>query len=185
MIMLWCNVNVDPVSRLSKVNRGTRNVVESVFLCRPRQPRIVVLNENGGTPARETVRVEAEECSSLQPNFRKSKANHASGQYVLEIPEGSGKGLGQVKYVVDVPETGWYIITARVFWTDGCSNSLGFVVNGQNFLLASDVFNQWHELSSQRAVELSKGTHEVVVRNTEDGVRLDWWSLRKTFRTDP
>ncbi len=98
---------------------------------------------------------------------------------VITQMEAAGKGRGTAVYDIDVPEAGHYMLSARVHWLDGCSNSIGFTVDNDHLMLTSDLFTQWHEVAARRTVRLEAGRTRVIIRNVEDGVRVDYWVLRR------
>jgi hypothetical protein len=46
-------------------------------------------------------------------------------------------------------------------------------------VFASELFGQWHVLDAKRPMALDKGPLKVEVRNLEDGIRVDYWGLRR------
>jgi hypothetical protein len=126
----------------------------------------------------KAVTVEAETAAEIEPNFKIVPANDSSGDLVVESPNDSGKGVGFARYEIDVPEGGAYRLTARVWWEDGCSNSVAVMIAGQSRIVLSDeVFKRWHVIESLKPVELRKGKRKVVLHPLEDGIRIDYFSL--------
>ena len=90
---------------------------------------------------------------------------------------------------VEIPESGTYYPWVRVWWLDGCGNSIGIGLErdgqpvfevghdreGKPVLVCRTVedstYKTWHwlELNRPEGVRLEKGTYTIVVRNTEDG----------------
>jgi hypothetical protein len=142
--------------------------------------RVVVLPDPGatGTDSR-VVQVEAEDATDVAAPFAAVSLGDASGGRGLVIPDAGGKDKGGARFVVHVPEDGTYVLYARVYWDDGCSNSLCFLPAGQNSVtLSSGTYERWHTLESSQPLTLTKGDLEVRLRNLEDGIRLDYWGLR-------
>ncbi len=124
------------------------------------------------------IRVEAEAFLAVTGPMQKVRANDVSGNYVLEIPDKSGKGVGEAQYNVAIPRAGRYRLLARVFWPDGCANSIRFVVNGQKHLIASGTFETWLTLPSKRTLDLAEGNAKILIQNVEDGPRIDFFELQ-------
>jgi len=176
-VMLLVNVSADPVTGQSRANRWVRSGIARLFTSPGERLRIVTIEDND-TGGRQ-IKVEAEDCSALDGAFLRVEANDASGNRVLDIPEDSGKGRGTAVYDVDIPESGRYALSARVYWLDGCSNSIGFTVDNDNLMITSDLFCQWHDVTARRTVDLKTGRTRVIIRNLEDGVCVDYWVLRR------
>jgi len=151
-------------------------------LCRaPARPRIVVLDDSDGAGAPAgTIRIEAEDCSVVEAPFAVAPANDASGNRALVLPDDTVKGEGKASYTVGIPEAGTYVLSARVWWKDGCGNSVRFEIGRESCVLADDVFGEWHTLQGKRMFELSAGTTPVVIHGLEDGIRVDHWELQRT-----
>jgi hypothetical protein len=127
--------------------------------------------------AHRIIRVEGESFASATGAFRRIQDNDASGHLALEIPADSGKAQGEARYSLDLSSPGVYRLSARVFWEDGCSNSLAFQVNDTRCGVSSELFSHWHELQSPVLLDLPAGPVMIVVQNLEDGVRLDYFQL--------
>ena len=125
----------------------------------------------------QTVRGEAEAFVSVTGNLRAVQANDCSGNRALDIPNDTGKGYGVAKYELTLPETGDYELRARVFWEDGCSNSVAFAVDGVEVTLVSELFTTWHVLAARQRFHLVGGLHRVELRNLEDGIKVDYFEL--------
>ncbi len=121
--------------------------------------------------------LEAEAYRELVPPFTLIGDLDASGQLALEIPLGAGKATGQAIFELDIPVAGSYIITARVKWEDGCSNSIGFKLREQQAMVSSDTYNAWHSLSTRREFHLPAGPCQLTLVNLEDGVQIDFMEL--------
>jgi hypothetical protein len=126
----------------------------------------------------ETISVEAETASDLQPNFKIVPANNSSGDLVIESPNDSGKGVGRAEYVIEVPKSGAYRLMARVWWEDGCSNSVAVRIGGKpRIVLSDEIFKRWHVIESLEPTELRKGECTAVLHPLEDGIKIDYFGL--------
>jgi hypothetical protein len=105
-------------------------------------------------------RIEAEAATEIEQPFANVALGDASGGRGLAIPDHGGKGKGYARFTVPVPESGTYVLYARVYWEDGCSNSVRFVVGGHD------------------GITLASGNVQVEIQNLEDGIRIDYWGLR-------
>jgi hypothetical protein len=82
-------------------------------------------------------------------------------------------------FELSVPETRTYFPWARVWWEDGCGNSMFVVLEregqkAQEFVVEDGTFQFWHWLpvAGETGLPLEKGTYRLVVKNREDGARL-------------
>jgi len=141
-------------------------------------PRIVVLPDTyGGGPA-NVVTVEAENAFEIMAPFQVVKADGASGNRALAIPEGRGKGIGRATLHLSVPAAGRFLLFARVQWSDGCGNSIAFRLAGQEVRLADEVYERWHQVTGAVTLDLPAGDVQVQAVNLEDGVMLDYIGLQ-------
>lgn len=142
--------------------------------------RVVVVPDPLATgTAQAMLRVEAEAATEVQAPFAVVSLSDASGGQGLVVPDRSGKGRGSAQFVVQVPKAGTYALYARVYWDDGCSNSLAFRIAGQpTVVLASETYERWHTLEAGHPLTLPQGELRVELMNLEDGIRLDYWGLR-------
>lgn len=124
-----------------------------------------------------TIHVQAEACSRIDSPFRRITEPDAEGGACLEIADLTGKGTGSVSYTIDVAAAGRYRFSARVYWQDGCGNSVAFANGTSQILVASDVYGRWHLLESPKTIEFEAGPQTVSLINIEDGVRIDSWTL--------
>ncbi len=188
--ILLINTTPDKIAHVSVVNQKIRQVyLDENAMPDPADPppgkttdtglQIVKLgDDDDGADTDSRIRVEGESFKTAGPTFRAVKANDTSGNQALEIPDESGKGAGEAVYEFDVPQAGDFALVARVWWKDGCGNSLTFVVNGDKQKVSSERFEVWHDLPTRRPISLAAGKVTVIVRNVEDGIRLDYFELR-------
>jgi len=141
---------------------------------------VVVLSDPLATATgQQVLRVEAETASEVEAPFAVVSLGDASGGQGLVIPDRGGKGKGSARFEIAVPKAGTYMLYARVYWDDGCSNSLGFHLAGQpDLVLASETYERWHTLEASHPLTLPQGELRVELQNLEDGIRLDYWGLR-------
>ncbi|MDX9979529.1 MAG: hypothetical protein RBU25_05700 [Lentisphaeria bacterium] len=141
-------------------------------------PRVVVFPDPLAGAANSTLTVEAETAFEVMPPFRVVPADGASGGAALAIPDGRGKGIGRATVNLTVPEPGRYLLFARVYWADGCANSIGFRLSGQEIRLADEIYQRWHHIEDRTPIELPAGTLQLQIVNLEDGVMVDYVGLR-------
>jgi hypothetical protein len=81
---------------------------------------------------------------------------------------------------MEVPAAGTYYPWARVWWEDGCGDSIE-VIWGRDGeppaaspTLQDGTHESWHwlPLAGPAGVKMQKGPYKLVVRNREDGARL-------------
>lgn len=106
----------------------------------------------------------------------------ASKAAYIEIPAGAGNppavNAGKAVYQLNLPKDGTYVLWARVYWQDECSNSLGIQLDGGPvFSFGQDgTHKAWHWVKSPpriRALDLKAGAHTLSLLNREDGVCVD------------
>jgi len=130
-------------------------------------------------------RVLAVSATVVQEPFRILAELDASAGQALVIPVGAGKGKGLARYQINIAQPGSYRLHARVYWADGCSNSFAFEIAESTVVLTSETYGRWHVVESPRQLELERGELEVTIHNLEDGVRLDYWQLRRVEKALP
>ncbi len=134
--------------------------------------------KGGAASGPGAITVEAESATEVEPNFKIVPANGASGDLVIESPNDSGKGVGLARYEVNVPEPGAYRLLFRVWWADGCSNSLAVTMPGKPKIVLSDkIFKRWHVVEALDPVELESGKRKLTLHPLEDGIRIDHFAL--------
>lgn len=132
-------------------------------------------------PPGNTMRViEAEQYAEIAEPMRLVRgAEGASGKGYLEIPAGAGqgwrgKGTGKVTYRFDVPAAGKFVLWARTWWKDGCSNAFFLQCKGHSAVVFGNdaAFQQWHWVCSP-VLTLEEGVNYLTFSNHSDAVRLD------------
>ena len=142
--------------------------------------RIAMLSDPlaGATDTR-VLQVEAETALDVRSPFAVEALGDASGGKGLVIRDHRRKAEGHAHFVVQVPEAGAYMLYARVYWEDGCSNSVRFVTADEGGVtLSSGTYGKWHTLEGSQPLNLRKGELRVDLQNLEDGIRIDYWGLR-------
>ncbi|MDT8391844.1 MAG: hypothetical protein RRC34_15185 [Lentisphaeria bacterium] len=137
---------------------------------------VVVPVEAGGRSVEGVVFTEAEAGEAASP-FVVIPAADISGGRVLSLPMEAEKGVGEAKYQVEVPADGTYRLAAKVWWSDGCSNSVAFQVGSERLILSSGEYGRWHTLKSPRLINLPAGPLTLSILAIETGVQIDWWEL--------
>jgi hypothetical protein len=80
---------------------------------------------------------------------------------------------------VDIPESRTYYPWARVWWEDGCGDSMTLVLEragspDRTFVVQSGTHKCWHwlEVTGADGIDLAAGECRLVAKNREDGARL-------------
>ena len=84
-------------------------------------------------------------------------------------------------FEVEVPADGTYHAWARVWWMDGCGNSITFGIQRDGRWASEyqgfedSTYHEWHwvRLTGNSGVRLSKGPWTLKVKNSEDGACLN------------
>lgn len=106
----------------------------------------------------------------------------ASGNAYLEIPKGAGNPpkvtQGEARLVFDIDEPGDYMLWGRAYWLSECNSSFSMSIDDSlPFTFGKDAtFNVWHWVKAPprlKMLTLSKGPHRLVIKNRQDGVKLD------------
>jgi hypothetical protein len=123
---------------------------------------------------------EAESATSVQSPLKKVAAKGVGGSGYLAIPwdKNKTKGIGQATYKVNAPASGTYYLWARVYWQNGCGNSVLVSVNDTERVLGEDgLYDRWHWVGGSARVPLKAGANTIVLKNRETGVRVDQFYL--------
>ncbi len=151
------------------------------------------------TPAQAADRVcfEAEDADTIVRPVEMADAGpmvaDASGNRVLAIPQGAGSPPdvgGRATFTFSVPSDGYYQLWCRVWWEDGCGNSLGMKIDDHaEFTFGQDgTYKTWHWVKAPprlRQLNLEAGKHTLTMTNREDGVAIDQILLVKSKRYVP
>ncbi len=139
---------------------------------------------SGAWAAGAKVCFEAENPGSVQKPLRKvmgSGNKPYSGKGYLEIPwdQNVSKGKGQAVYTVNAKTAGVYTMWARVYWANGCGNSVAVSVNGGPVrVLGEDgTYDKWHWVKTTARVSLKAGANKFILKNRETGVSVDQFYL--------
>ncbi|HUV35857.1 MAG TPA: hypothetical protein VMX58_02850 [Patescibacteria group bacterium] len=122
--------------------------------------------------------IEAESARYVLEPIEISSDTEASGGACIAIKQGAGTGMtgagGEAMYDIDIPEPGQYVLWARVYWLDGCSNSFFVDIGGKNYHFGEDSnFHRWHWIRFMLPGFESSGRKEMIIRNREDGISID------------
>ena len=127
---------------------------------------------------------EAEGAQSVKsPLLKKTPGSNKaySGRGFIEIPwdQNKTKGLGDATIRFNAPKAGVYHLWSRVFWANGCGNSIEANVNGKGSkILGEDgTYDKWHWVGGNAKVALKAGPNVLVLKNRETGVRVDQFFL--------
>jgi hypothetical protein len=133
----------------------------------------------------ERILIEAENAVEIVPAVRLAPDPRASMGRCIEIVEGAGKPssgskkktLGYARYVFEVKKPGIYHLWGRKFWRDGCGNSFTIKMDEMpDMTFGGDGTYErwtWIRLNIPNGFELEPGEHVLLVKNREDGVKLD------------
>lgn len=130
------------------------------------------------------------ECETSESGiFRLGKMSGASGGKALQTPDRdknqlfSGGGAG---FDVQIPERGDYRLAARVFWRDGCGNSVRVKVGDeQECMLGNDgSYRYWHWVEGP-VFFLEQGVCRLEVRPSEAGACVDQLLLFSSEDVNP
>jgi len=155
--MLWRAAALSRAARPARVRSGELRILRA-----PEQPAPDYWLREAEAPSRPP-----------QSPATIAGANDASGNRALAIPEKAGKGKGSAVYRFESLPAGTYTVWLRAFWRDGCSNSIGFTIGKDRFVLSDEIYGKWHWAPSLRKAAIAAGAMEIRLQNTEDGVMID------------
>lgn len=136
--------------------------------------------EAGTGPRRDanaTAQLEAEAADELDDVFEVAELKGARGGRGLilgEIPKHRMARATGAAYQILIPRDDTYRIWLRVWWQDGCSNSLAVQVNDGAPLLAGNdgTYLRWHWIQGPE-LSLATGRHTLRVLPREPNIRID------------
>jgi len=132
----------------------------------------LIISRAAGTSARIFVYEAENTLRPLEPPLCVQPANDASGNSVLAIPLGAGKGQGCAAYSFPGLPDGDYAVWLRVWWIDGCSDSIACAVGEEMAVVSDGIHQRWHWLRPVRTFHLTSQT-ELRLVNREDGIMVD------------
>lgn|GEM_PF-416815 len=145
-----------------------------------------------------TLAFEAEDAQNLSGkewNVKKraeDTSGKVSGKKVLAVrrcPPGEHPKQDEVAYKVNIPQAGFYYLWARVFWANGCGNSVFFKIDGEKgdpFIGGDGTYNSmhwvcWKDNADPRPLKLKKGEVTFILGSKESATEIDQFLLT----TDP
>lgn len=140
--------------------------------------------------------LEAESATEVKPHFqvKSTKSKSVSGGKYLDVPDRScGENKedlrGTATYTIHVKETGAYKLWLRVWWLDGCGNSVWAQIDGKpqasghekGLVIGEDgTYKRWGWRTAKKfKFRLKAGDHKLVLYVREDGPRIDQILLTK------
>ena len=128
------------------------------------------------TPGAQTIAFEAESGTVAVPMTLASDAAAQGGRYVVQT---SGSSTGRVTYRISVPVGASYVLAFRVIAPSTSSDEFTYAVDGGSTRVQSvpsSARTAWTWINGP-TLNLSAGTHTLVVARRENGVRLDAFTL--------
>ena len=153
-------------------------------------------SSNSGTTSVATLEsvnaeIEAEDGTMSKSMERASDNSASSGMYVW-VPEGGGSG-GTATFTFDASRDGNYIIWARVLAPNGSSDSFFVSMDGKADSLwdvAPSSSWTWDKVNNRDGADpvvyyLKKGTHTLLIKQREDGAKLDEFIITDDLNLKP
>ena len=135
-------------------------------------------------PAQNVLVLHLADAKRVKPPFVHIKDPTAARGAAVAVPPKAGKWPGALALPFDLPRAGVYNLWLRAYWgtdkQDACSNSVTFQLNERFPVTAQDgTYRIWHWVQirmpgrHQGAVKLAAGRHIFILRNREDGIKID------------
>ena len=143
--------------------------------------------------AATTICFEAEDAIELKAPVKiveEKPVAKISKDKMIVILQGAGSGTkagGSAKYKLNLTEDGTYYLWARCWWDDSCGNSFNVKIGALPvFTLGNDgTYKSWHWVKAKVKLKLKKGTHELVISNREDGIKVDQFLITNDRKLIP
>ncbi len=140
-------------------------------------------------PGAVTVVLTADTATDVAPGVERVAEAGTASQRPLSVPD--------LAFAAAAPESlaSWSFSTARaarvavwfrVWWQDGCGNSLAASIDGAAPLLVGNdgTYNAWHWVRGFE-VDLAAGPHALLIAPREDGIRLDQILITAALTAQP
>ena len=127
-------------------------------------------------PTAQTIAFEAESGTLTSPMALASSSTAQGGRYVVQT---SGSGTGRVTYRLTIPAAASYVLAYRAIAPSTSSDEFTYAVDGGStraLTVPSSARTNWTWITGP-TLNLSAGTHTLVVAKRENGVRLDAFTL--------
>ena len=127
-------------------------------------------------PPAQTIAFEAESGTLTSPMALASSSSAQGGRYVVQT---SGSGTGRVTYRLTVPAAASYVLAYRAIAPSTSSDEFTYAVDGGSpraLTVPSSARTNWTWITGP-TLNLSAGSHTLVVAKRENGVRLDAFTL--------
>ncbi len=140
---------------------------------------LIGLQQNLGeaTPSRSNIYFEAERAEKLTPYLETANATEASGGsyiWARDTFDGSHNNQGGAEYTFKIEKPGNYRLVARMLGESSYASDIYVSVGDREASLSVGKTNAaWDWRAADKNFALSAGEHCLVVRNKDDGVKLD------------
>ena len=127
-------------------------------------------------PTAQTIAFEAESGTLTSPMALASSSTAQGGRYVVQT---SGSGTGRVTYRLTIPAAASYVLAYRAIAPSTSSDEFTYAVDGGStraLTVPSSARTNWTWINGP-TLNLSAGSHTLVVAKRENGVRLDAFTL--------
>lgn len=117
---------------------------------------------------------EAENAEEIKNNFMIKNDKNASSEKAIFSNSISHVTNSFAKYILNLNQSGHFLIWLRFYGENGCGNSFLFSANNDKrfFVGNDDVIKQWHWIQGP-SIELVRGKNELYIWNEEGGTGID------------
>lgn len=135
---------------------------------------------HGSAPARPgaiAVVLTADQATDIAVGVERPAEPGTAAQRLLDVPDlafASALPERLASWSFSTPQTARVVLWFRVWWQDGCGNSLAAGIDGHRPLLVGNdgTYRAWHWVRGP-AIDLPAGPHVLALVPREDGIRLD------------
>ena len=128
--------------------------------------------------------LDAADAKEITAPVERGQNSRAANQTILMIPDEKGKPpegedpelkYGGAVFELVVPRPLTCKVWLRVWWEGACGNSVAVQLgaDAKQIVVSDNTYESWHWLEVPHIYELAQGTHQLLLLNREDGIRLD------------
>ncbi len=181
---IFCDIASAGESAMDTASSPCENRVSDLSRFHPVSAAGVPTNATGSVPrvqADGTAIFHLKDAKRIAPPFERVADSTAADGTAIVVPAHAGRTPGELECSLHLPVGGVFALWIRAWWGDSCGNSIWLQINDEPPVIVQDAtYKTWHwvlvRFPGQKpadAVELKAGRHRLVLRNREEGIKLD------------